>query len=120
LEKVTKRVHEDKENLGPTGRMSHPDFHNGALPLSASAINPNDKSFTPGFKDTVTPKEMTIEDIKTTVKDFQHSAANAVKAGFDGVEIHSLMAICFSSSLTERLITERMSMVEVLTKPVYF
>jgi hypothetical protein len=29
----------------------HPDFHNGALPLSASAINPNDKSFTPeGFK----------------------------------------------------------------------
>jgi N-ethylmaleimide reductase len=32
---------------------------------------------------------MTIEDIKTTVKDFQHSAANAVKAGFDGVEIHS-------------------------------
>jgi N-ethylmaleimide reductase len=27
--------------------MSHPDFHNGALPLSASAINPNDKSFTP-------------------------------------------------------------------------
>jgi N-ethylmaleimide reductase len=32
-------------------RMSHPDFHNGALPLSASAINPNDKAFTPeGFK----------------------------------------------------------------------
>jgi N-ethylmaleimide reductase len=26
--------------------VSHPDFHNGALPLSASAINPNDKSFT--------------------------------------------------------------------------
>jgi hypothetical protein len=24
----------------------HPDFHNGALPLSASAINPNDKAFT--------------------------------------------------------------------------
>jgi N-ethylmaleimide reductase len=50
--------------------MSHPDFHNGALPLSASAIN--DKAFTPeGFKVTVTPREMTVEDIKTTVKDFQ-------------------------------------------------
>jgi N-ethylmaleimide reductase len=48
--------------------MSHPDFHNGALPLSASAINP--KAFTQ--KDfTVTPREMTVEDIKTTVKDFQ-------------------------------------------------
>jgi N-ethylmaleimide reductase len=30
--------------LWHVGRMSHPDFHNGALPLSASAINPNDKS----------------------------------------------------------------------------
>jgi N-ethylmaleimide reductase len=32
---------------------------------------------------------MTVEDIKTTVKDFQNAAINAVKAGFDGVEIHS-------------------------------
>jgi N-ethylmaleimide reductase len=32
--------------LWHVGRMSHPDFHNGALPLSASAINPNDKAFT--------------------------------------------------------------------------
>lgn len=92
--KVTKRVHDKGGKifiqLWHVGRMSHPDFHNGALPLSASAINPHAKSFTPeGFKDTVTPKAMTIEDIKTTVKDFQHSAANAVKAGFDGVEIHS-------------------------------
>jgi N-ethylmaleimide reductase len=36
--------------------VSHPDFHN-ALPLSAPAINPNDKSFTPeGFEVTVTPQ----------------------------------------------------------------
>jgi N-ethylmaleimide reductase len=92
--KVTKRVH-DKDGkifiqLWHVGRISHPDFHNGELPVSASAINPNSKSFTPeGFKDTVTPKEMTIEDIKQTVKDFKNAAANAVKAGFDGVEIHS-------------------------------
>ena len=92
--KVTKRVHDKGGKifiqLWHVGRMSHPDFHNGALPLSASAINPDDKAFTPeGFKVTVTPKEMTIEDIKTTVQDFKNSAANAVKAGFDGVEIHS-------------------------------
>jgi N-ethylmaleimide reductase len=31
---------------------------------------------------------MTVEDIKTTVKIFK-AAINAVKAGFDGVEIHS-------------------------------
>ncbi|WP_044397862.1 alkene reductase [Lacinutrix sp. Hel_I_90] len=92
--KVTKRVHDKGGKifiqLWHVGRMSHPDFHNGTLPLSASAINPNAKSYTPeGFKDTVTPKEMTVEEIKTTVKDFQKAAANAVEAGFDGVEIHS-------------------------------
>ena len=91
---VTKRVHDKGGKifiqLWHVGRMSHPNFHNGELPVSASALNPNAKSFTSeGFKDTVTPKEMTIEDIKTTVKDFQHAAANAIKAGFDGVEIHS-------------------------------
>ncbi len=92
--KVTKRVHDAGGKifiqLWHVGRMSHPDFHNGELPLSASALNPEAKSFTQeGFKDTVTPKEMTIEDIKTTIQDFKKAAANAVKAGFDGVEIHS-------------------------------
>ncbi|APY01044.1 alkene reductase [Lacinutrix venerupis] len=92
--KVTQRVH-DKDGkifiqLWHVGRMSHPDFHDGDLPVSASAINPSAKSFTPdGFKDTVTPKAMTIEEIKQTVKDFQDAAVNAVEAGFDGVEIHS-------------------------------
>jgi N-ethylmaleimide reductase len=91
---VTKRIHNKDGKifiqLWHVGRMSHPDFHNGELPLSASAINPNAQSYTPeGFKDTVTPKEMTIDDIETTIEDFKNAAANAVKAGFDGVEIHS-------------------------------
>lgn len=92
--KVTERVHDKGGKifiqLWHVGRMSHPDFHNGGLPFSASAINPNAQSYTPtGFKDTVTPKEMTIEEIKSTVKDFKNAAENAVKAGFDGVEIHA-------------------------------
>ena len=92
--KVTKRVHDKGGKifiqLWHVGRMSHPDFHNGELPLAPSAINPNAQSYTPdGFKDTVTPKEMTKEDIKTTVEDFKSAAKNAVEAGFDGIEIHS-------------------------------
>lgn len=72
------------------GSMSHPDFHNGEKPLSASDVNPNEKSYTPqGFKDTVSPTPMTLEDIKQTIVDFGNAAANAKKAGFDGVEIHS-------------------------------
>ena len=92
--KVTKRVHDKGGKifiqLWHVGRMSHPDFHNGGLPFSSSAINPDAQSYTPaGFKDTVTPKEMTVEEIKTTVKDFKNAAKNAVRAGFDGVEIHA-------------------------------
>ncbi|MGN7514389.1 MAG: alkene reductase [Allomuricauda sp.] len=92
--KVTKRVHDKGGKifiqLWHVGRMSHPDFHDGELPLAPSAINPNEQSYTPdGFKDTVTPKEMTKADIKTTVEDFKNAAKNAVEAGFDGVEIHS-------------------------------
>ncbi|HEY9186088.1 MAG TPA: alkene reductase [Salegentibacter sp.] len=91
---VTEKVHEANGRiflqLWHVGRMSHPDFHNGELPLAPSAINPNDKSFTPeGFKDTVTPKEMSIEEIKETVQDFKNAAKNAMEANFDGIEIHS-------------------------------
>ncbi|HSM63044.1 MAG TPA: hypothetical protein VK833_03805, partial [Gillisia sp.] len=91
---VTQEVHTANGKifiqLWHVGRMSHPDFHNGELPMAPSAINPNEKSYTPeGFKDTVTPREMTLEDIKTTVSDFKTTAKNAVEAGFDGVEIHS-------------------------------
>lgn len=92
--KVTNAVHEAKGRifiqLWHVGRISHPDFHDGKLPVSSSAINPNAQSFTPqGFKDTVTPKEMTVDEIKATVQDFKNAAKNAVEAGFDGVEIHS-------------------------------
>ena len=93
-EKVTKAVHGRGGKiflqLWHVGRVSHPDFHNGELPLAPSAINPGSKVFTPeGFKDTVTPQAMTIDEIKQTVQDFKQGAKNAMEAGLDGVEIHS-------------------------------
>lgn len=109
--KITQAVHEKDGRifiqLWHVGRMSHPDFHDGELPLSASAINPHSKAYTPkGFKETVTPKEMSIEEIKSTIKDFGRAAANAVEAGFDGVEIHSsngyLLHQFFSSTSNKR------------------
>ncbi|MEX2592289.1 MAG: alkene reductase, partial [Anditalea sp.] len=109
---VTQAVHEKDGKifiqLWHVGRISHPDFHNGKLPLAPSAINPKTKAFTPkGFKDTVTPKEMTLEDIKSTIQDFKNGAKNAWEAGFDGVEIHSsngyLLHQFFSSTSNTRL-----------------
>ena len=92
--KITDAVHEEGGKifiqLWHVGRMSHPDFHDGELPVAPSAINPESKSFTPeGFKDTVTPRALTIEDIQQIVQDYKAAAANAMKAGFDGVEIHA-------------------------------
>ncbi|WP_018615036.1 alkene reductase [Segetibacter koreensis] len=97
---VTKAVHDNGgkifAQLWHTGRLSHPDLHNGELPHAPSAINPNSKAYTTaGFVDTVTPKEMSIEEIKQTVQDFKNAAANAVKAGFDGVELHAANGYLF-------------------------
>ncbi len=91
--KVTEAVHDQGGRifiqLWHVGRISHPDFHGGELPVAPSAINPNSQAFTPaGLKDTVTPRAMTTEEVRGTVQDFVQAARNAVEAGFDGVEIH--------------------------------
>ncbi len=91
---VTKAVHTAGGKiflqLWHVGRISHPDFHNGELPVAPSALNPNEKSYTPeGFKETVVPKAMALDEIKGIINDFKQGAKNAWDAGFDGVEIHS-------------------------------
>tara|TARA_R100000935_G_scaffold37740_1_gene58867 strand:+ start:3790 stop:4902 length:1113 start_codon:yes stop_codon:yes gene_type:complete len=92
--KVTEAVHEEGGKifiqLWHCGRMSHPKFHEGNKPLAPSAVNPNEKSYTPdGFEDTVEPKAMTVSEIKETVQEFKKAAQCAKEADFDGVEIHS-------------------------------
>lgn len=73
------------------GRASHSDFHNGELPVSASAVKLNgDKIHTPlGKKDYEVPRPLTIDEIAATVNDYRAAAVNAQKAGFSGIEVHS-------------------------------
>ncbi len=73
------------------GRASHSDFHNGELPVSASAVKlKGDAIHTPlGKKTYETPYALTEKDIKATVKDYGKAAMNAKKAGFSGVEVHA-------------------------------
>ena len=72
------------------GRISHPDFHEGALPVAPSAVKPAGQVFTPqGMKDFVTPRPLELEEISGIVDDFARGARNAKIAGFDGVEIHA-------------------------------
>lgn len=73
------------------GRASHSDFHNGALPVSASAVKLNgDKIRTPlGKKDYEVPRPLTVDEIAATVNDYRTAAINAKEAGFSGIEVHS-------------------------------
>lgn len=74
--------------LWHTGALSHPDFFDGARPISASDVDPGQRSVTPtGYKPTVAPRPMTKSEIRQTVADFGQAARNAVEAGFDGVQI---------------------------------
>jgi N-ethylmaleimide reductase len=91
---VTRAVHDKGGHIfvqfWHVGRISHPDLLNGKLPLAPSAINPNKNVRTyNGRLKSVTPKEITVDEIKQTVNEFKQAALNAIEAGFDGVEIHA-------------------------------
>ena len=93
--KVASAVHARGGNifmqLFHTGRISLPDFlPDNAQPIAPSAVRANGQNKTDGgAKDFVVPREMTVEEIKQTVKDFAAAAKNAIAAGFDGVELHA-------------------------------
>jgi len=96
--KVTRAVHDKGGTifiqLWHVGSFSHrllqPD---NKLPLAPSTVAPNGQVLTPdGHKDYEAPRAMTTAEIYRTVKDFGKTAANAMEAGFDGVEIHGAHA----------------------------
>ncbi|KAI1373302.1 12-oxophytodienoate reductase 1 [Hypoxylon crocopeplum] len=72
-----------------TGRASPPSFLGGKPPLSSSN-HPMAGAWIDGTPcEAHPPTPMTVEQIQAVVQDFAQAAKNAVKAGFDGVEIHS-------------------------------
>ena len=81
--------------LWHVGRMSHPDFHDGALPVAPSAV-PFDGQIwkvdpmtgVGAMVDSPTPRALTTDEVKGVVASFRQAAHNAMQAGFDGVEIH--------------------------------
>jgi N-ethylmaleimide reductase len=92
-QQITQAVHAEGGlifcQLWHVGRASHPDFHNGELPVAPSAIPFSGKVFTEhGFKDVLTPRALTLDEIKAIVEDYKTAAQAAKLAGFDGVEIH--------------------------------
>lgn len=63
------------------GRMAWPEMNGGATPISASAV----AALRPGAP---VPNEMTHQEILDMISNFKEAIRRAIKAGFDGVELH--------------------------------
>jgi len=92
--KVTDRVHARGGRiflqLWHVGRISHTSLQaNGGAPVAPSPIRANGKTFVGGtFADVSEPRALELIEIPGIIDSFRQGAANAIAAGFDGVEIH--------------------------------
>jgi N-ethylmaleimide reductase len=75
--------------LWHVGRVSHPDYLNGELPVAPSAIAPQGHvSLLRPQREYVVPRALETAEIPALVEAYRKGAENARRAGFDGVEIH--------------------------------
>jgi N-ethylmaleimide reductase len=91
--KVTEAVHKAGGKiflqLWHVGRVSHPDFLGGEMPVAPSALPVEGDVHTPqGKKKFVIPRALELDEIPGIIEQFRKGAQNAKAAGFDGVEIH--------------------------------
>lgn len=89
--------------LWHVGRVSHPTIQqDGQLPVSASSRQPvgaqafgRDAAGNPALVEPPAPRQLATDEIPRIVDTFAQAAANAIEAGFDGVEIHAANGYLF-------------------------
>lgn len=91
--KVTQAVHAEGGKiflqLWHVGRISHPLFLNGELPVAPSALAPEGRvSLVRPETPYVVPRALRRDELPGIVEAFRTGAQNAQRAGFDGVELH--------------------------------
>ncbi len=92
--KVTEAVHAKGGKifvqLWHVGRVSHVSVQpDGAAPVAPSAIRAQTKTFVNnGFAEVSEHRALGLDEIPGIVESFRQAAANAMSAGFDGVEVH--------------------------------
>ncbi|WP_265587502.1 alkene reductase [Sphingomicrobium arenosum] len=89
---VTEAVHQAGgrivAQLWHMGRLVHPDLGEGQ-PVSASASSGPHRLHTyDGKKEPVEARAATHEDIERIIGDYVTASRNAIRAGFDGVQVH--------------------------------
>jgi N-ethylmaleimide reductase len=97
---VTDAVHQAGgrifQQLWHVGRISHPALQpDKMLPVAPSAIKPSGQAFIENEKGEgalvpfVVPRALQIEEMPYLVQQYVRGAKNALRAGFEGVEIHA-------------------------------
>jgi N-ethylmaleimide reductase len=105
--KVTQAVHENGgvmyAQLWHTGRVGHSLVKNGASPVAPSAISiKGQQHFTmEGMKDYEIPRALSTAEVQGIVQEYKQAAINAMKAGFDGVELHAAFGYLPNQFLAE-------------------
>jgi len=89
---VTAAVHANQgvifSQLWHVGRVSHPEYLHGELPVSASETHMTGKIKRGNGLLYGKSRAATLDDIRELVDTYVQAAKNAIAAGFDGVEIH--------------------------------
>ena len=77
--------------LWHVGRISHVSLlPEGEVPVAPSALRAQAKTFIQGgFADVSEPRALALDEIPGVVEEFRTAARNAMRAGFDGVEVHA-------------------------------
>lgn len=90
--KVTEKVHENGGHLfvqlWHVGRVSHPDFLGGALPVAPSATEMSGQLNRARHLSFGKSRALEVTEIQGLVASFAQAAKNAMLAGFDGIELH--------------------------------
>ncbi|HVV68533.1 MAG TPA: alkene reductase [Gammaproteobacteria bacterium] len=91
-QKVTDKVHQKNGliflQIWHVGRVSHPAFLRGELPIGPSASTMVGKVYRTENLTYGQSRAVTQEEIKHLIDAYADAARNAISAGFDGVEIH--------------------------------
>jgi 2,4-dienoyl-CoA reductase-like NADH-dependent reductase (Old Yellow Enzyme family) len=104
---VTRAVHEAGGRiflqLWHVGRISHPYFLDGRLPVAPSAIAPQGNvSLLRPERAFLVPRALELDEIPGVIEAYRQGAHNALAAGFDGVEIHGANGYLLDQFLQDR------------------
>lgn len=89
--------------LWHVGRISDPGYHDGAAPVSASALAAGGHvSLLRPKRPHPVPRALETDEIPGIVEDFRRGAGNAQAAGFDGVELHAANGYLIDQFLQDR------------------